>query len=86
MLIDHAIQTLARARLRKGLYWMRVRRQPIPTLILDQIIQLQMWRQWGYGRLCDMLIHELGLDLEQATDLTAQATNGGLENGKSYRC
>ena len=86
MLIDQAIQTLASARLRKGLYWMRVRRQPIPAQMLGQIIQSQLWRQWGYGRLCDILIHERGLDVERATDLTAQAINGGYEDAKLYGC
>jgi hypothetical protein len=86
MLIDQAIQTLASARLRKGLYWMRVRRQPIPPQLFDQIIQSQLWRQWGYGRLHDMLIQELGLDVERATDLTAQAIKGGFEDAKLYGC
>ena len=77
---------LASSRARKSLYWLRVRREPIPDQVVEQIIRSGVWHQWGYRRLGDLLMREVGLTAERAADWTCRAIEGGYEDASAYGC
>ena len=77
---------LASSRARKSLYWLRVRREPIPDHVVEQIVRSGVWHQWGYRLLGDLLMREVGLTAEQAADWTCRAIGWGCEDARVYGC
>ena len=84
--MNDPVYMLAASRARKSLYWARVRREPITDQVIEQLIRSGVWRQWGYARLDDMLMKELGLQVQPTTDWTKRAIDWGYEDAKSYGC
>lgn len=75
---------LTASRIRKCLYWMRIRRETIPDPMIESIIRSGVWRQWGYARLAEALHREVGLDVNRTVDWTRNAIEWGCENAESY--
>mgnify|MGYP001490625375 CR=1 FL=1 len=74
---------IAAARLRRDLYWYRMRGRIPDEGMLEEIISTGVWRVWNM-RLVDWLTAELGVPRERAIDLTAEAIKKGHEDGKLY--
>jgi len=82
--LQATVQLLAASRTRKSIYWTRVRQEPITDQMLESIIRSGVWRLWGYGRLGDALMKEVGLQGERAGNWTVSAIKWGCEDAKSY--
>ena len=82
--IDTTAQILAAGRLRKRIYWARVRREPIPDAAVESIIRCEVWRQWGYKRLVDALTQDVGLAIDRAANWTCKAIEWGCEDAGLY--
>ena len=77
-------QLLVASRTRKAIYWARVRQEPITDQMLESVVRSGVWRLWGYGRLGDALMREVGLAVDRAADWTKRAIDWGCEDAKSY--
>ena len=79
-----AIRTrIAVSRVRNSLY-----SQAMSGLLTDEslmpVLPTGMWRRFGYHRVYDYLVMELGMPHERAKKLTAVAMGGGHERNDLY--
>lgn len=81
---EQAVSGLMGMRLRKMLYWARRRGETIEDGVIDGIITRRIWASWGYGRLGDCLMQELGMDQERAATFTVKAIKEGFEDAELY--
>ena len=83
--ISERMNFLLAARVRRLIRWGKMHGQidganPLPA----QIINKGFWQLWGYVRLRDCLVEELGMGLKDAMAWTAAAIGKGHEDGSKY--
>ena len=83
--INERVNILLAARTRRLIHWGGLRGKIDGTNpILAQIINKGIWHYWGYDRLRDCFVQELGLGLKDAMSWTKAAIEKGHEDGSKY--
>jgi hypothetical protein len=85
-LLDERMRQLYAARTRRTIHAARMQGdRTTPSAVIPIILNRGLWRYWGYDRLGDCLMQELGLNVIETMKWVHEAIRRGVENADQYR-